>query len=137
MKFGERLRMLREKKGLSQAELGKMVGLTVRSIGGYESQGRYPRHREVYAKLADALGVETNYLLSEGDVFIIDAQDKFGYRGKKDAEELVGEVTGLFAGGEMAEEDMDAMMLAIQEAYIIAKKNNKKYTPHKYRKSGE
>ena len=30
---------------------------------------------------------------------------------------------------------MDEMMLAIQEAYVIAKKNNKKYTPRKYRKS--
>jgi len=38
----------------------------------------------------------------------------------------------LFAGGELAEDDMDEMMLAIQEAYIIAKKNNKKYTPKKY-----
>jgi transcriptional regulator with XRE-family HTH domain len=136
MKFGERLRALREKRGLSQAELGRAVGLTVRSIGGYETGGRYPRHRDVYTKLAEALDVKPDYLLSEGDVFIIDAQDKFGYRGKKDAEELVGEVTGLFAGGEMAEEDMDAMMLAIQEAYLIAKKNNKKYTPHKYRKLG-
>ena len=31
----------------------------------------------------------------------------------------------------MAEEDMDEMMLAIQEAYIDAKKRNKKYTPQK------
>ena len=30
---------------------------------------------------------------------------------------------------------MDEMMLAIQEAYVIAKKNNKKYTPKKYRRS--
>ena len=42
--------------------------------------------------------------------------------------------TGLFAGGEMADEDMREMVDAIQEAYLIAKKNNKKYTPKKYRK---
>ena len=47
----------------------------------------------------------------------------------------MAEVTGLFAGGEMAEEDMDTMMLAIQEAYVIAKRNSKKYTPKKYRKT--
>ena len=63
------------------------------------------------------------------------AQREYGYRGKKGAEKLVEELTGLFAGGEMAEEDMDEMMLAIQEAYVIAKKNNKKYTPKKYRRS--
>ena len=36
--------------------------------------------------------------------------------------------------GEMADEDMREMVDAIQEAYLIAKKNNKKYTPKKYRK---
>ena len=49
-------------------------------------------------------------------------------------QELLAEVTGLFAGGEMADEDMREMVDAIQEAYLIAKKNNKKYTPKKYRK---
>ena len=32
----------------------------------------------------------------------------------------------------MAEEDMDELMLAIQEAYVDAKRRNKKYTPKKY-----
>lgn len=40
----------------------------------------------------------------------------------------------ILAGGEMADEDMREMVDAIQEAYLIAKKNNKKYTPKKYRK---
>ena len=52
--------------------------------------------------------------------------------GKKGAEKLLHEVTGLFAGGELAEEDKDELMLAIQEAYVDAKKRNKKYTPKKY-----
>ena len=33
----------------------------------------------------------------------------------------------------MAEEDMDLMMKAIQDAYWIAKEKNKKFTPKKYR----
>ena len=65
------------------------------------------------------------------------AQREYGYRGRKGAEKLITEVTGLFAGGEMAEEDMDELMLAIQEAYIDAKKRNKKYTPKKYLKKAE
>ena len=43
----------------------------------------------------------------------------------------MAEVTGLFAGGEMAEEDMDIMMKAIQDAYWIAKDKNKKFAPKK------
>lgn len=52
------------------------------------------------------------------------------------AQELVNELTGLFAGGEMAEEDMEEMVHAVQEAYWIAKKKNKKYTTKKYLKDG-
>ena len=66
--------------------------------------------------------------------FIADVEDKYGRRGARQAQELLAEVTGLFAGGEMADEDMREMVDAIQEAYLIAKKNNKKYTPKKYRK---
>ena len=85
-------------------------------------------------KLAEALNVNVNYLLSEDDAFIADIEDKYGRRGARQAQELLTEVTGLFAGGEMADEDMREMVDAIQEAYLIAKKNNKKYTPKKYRK---
>ena len=84
--------------------------------------------------MAEALNVNVNHLLSEDDAFIADVEDKYGRRGAKQAKELIAEVTGLFAGGEMADEDMREMVDAIQEAYLIAKKNNKKYTPKKYRK---
>ncbi len=32
----------------------------------------------------------------------------------------------------MTEEDMDALMFAVQQAYVDAKRENKKYTPKKY-----
>ena len=64
---------------------------------------------------------------------VVEAAEKYGSRGAKQAQQLTEEVTGLFAGGEMAQEDMDVMMKAIQDAYWIAKEKNKKYTPKKYR----
>lgn len=53
------------------------------------------------------------------------------------AERLIKEVSGLYAGGELAEEDMDAMMKAIQEAYWIAKEKNRKFVPKKYRSTSD
>lgn len=35
----------------------------------------------------------------------------------------------MYAGGELAEEDMEAMMRAFQEAYWKAKEKNRKYVP--------
>lgn len=138
MRFAERLREMRKKKGITQAELAKRAKLGLRTITNYENGSTYPRNPKHYDTLAEVLGCDVGYLRGNEEEFILMAQQEFGYRGKKGAERLLEEVTGLFAGGEMAEENMDEMMLAIQEAYVIAKRNNRKYTPKKYRKnSGE
>lgn len=134
MTFGEKVKNERNRHGLNQDELAKKIGVTRRVISSYENDSSRPRGTERYKKLAEALGVNINYLLSEDEAFIADVEDNYGHRGAKQAKELLAEVTGLFAGGEMADEDMREMVDAIQEAYLIAKKNNKKYTPKKYRK---
>lgn len=134
MTFGEKVKNERNRLGLNQDELAKKIGVTRRVISSYENDSSRPRGTERYKKLAKALGVNINYLLSEDEAFIADVEDNYGHRGAKQAKELLAEVTGLFAGGEMADEDMREMVDAIQEAYLIAKKNNKKYTPKKYRK---
>ena len=134
MTFGEKVKNERNRLGLNQDELAKKIGVTRRVISSYENDSSRPRGTERYKKLAEALGVNINYLLSEDEAFIADVEDNYGHRGAKQAKELLAEVTGLFAGGEMADEDMREMVDAIQEAYLIAKKDNKKYTPKKYRK---
>ncbi|MCM1288390.1 MAG: helix-turn-helix domain-containing protein [Clostridium sp.] len=137
MTFGEKIREERRKQNLTQKELADKIGVTNRVITSYETGKSFPRTRDAYKRIADALGINVNYLLSDDEAFVLGAKENFGYRGKKSAEKLMSEVTGLFSSGEMAEEDMDEFMLAIQEAYIDAKKRNKKYTPKKYLQSGQ
>ena len=132
MKFGEKVRELHKQKHLSQSALAKLVGVSPRTIFSYESGKIYPRHRETYAKLADALDVDGNYLLAEEETFEAKAYAKYGKRGKIQAEALTNELVALYAGGELEEEDMDAMLKAIQEAYWKAKEINKRHTPKKY-----
>lgn len=134
MRFGEKLRKFRTEKGMTQAELAKEAGLGLNTISNYESGRTYPQNREVYTTLANILGANPDNLHNENDDFIIEAAAQYGSRGARQAKELLDEVTGLFAGGELADEDMREMVDAIQEAYLIAKRNNKKYTPKKYRK---
>ena len=55
MNFGEKLKDLRTQKGWSQEELAKQMGVTRRTIGGYEAGTTYPRTRDMYAKLAEML----------------------------------------------------------------------------------
>lgn len=134
MKFGDKLKELRAKKDLNQEDLAKAVGVSTRTIAGYESDGRYPRKRELYSKLADALGCSADYLLTEQEEFIAKAGDIYGSTGKKQAEEAVNVLSGMFAGGELSDDDRDAVFKALTDAYWDAKQDNKKYTPFRFRK---
>lgn len=92
---------------------------------------------DTVVKIAEALGVDEKVLMSDEDYFVIEAHEKYGSRGKKDAEELVKNATALFAGGTISERDKALVLEAIQEAYFEAKIINKKYTPKKYRKNDD
>lgn len=133
MKFSERLKKFREEQGLTQVQLSELTGITARQIQKYEGGQARPR-LDAAEKIAKALNISADELLGNADMLVAQAKEKYGSRGAKQAQQLTEEVTGLFAGGDMAEEDMDIMMKAIQDAYWIAKENNKKYTPKKYRK---
>lgn len=133
MKFYEKMKTLRKEKGVTQAEMSKDLGITIRTITNYETGFRYPQNRKSIAKIAEYFGVSVNYLLTEDEEFVFEAMDRYGYRGKQQATELLNNVSGLFAGGAISEEDKDELMKGLQEAYWIAKKENKKYAPNKYK----
>jgi transcriptional regulator with XRE-family HTH domain len=134
MKFGEKLRTLRIQKKLTQHDLAKQVGLGVNTISNYESGKTYPKTRDVYHRLAAILGVSVETLYNENDAFIGEAQAQYGYSGKKQAQQLVDEMGGLFAGGSLSDEDLDGVMRTLQEYYWKAKEENKKYAPKKYKR---
>ena len=135
MAFSERLKKIRENKEMTQEQLAQRSGISRRMIQKYESGIARPRY-DAAEKLASALELPDSELLGESGTLIAQAAEKYGARGAKQADELMSEVTGLFAGGELAEEDMDVMMKAITEAYWIAKEKNKKFTPNRYKSQG-
>ena len=132
MKFGEKVRALRIKNEMTQTELAHLSSLAKRTIINYETCTSYPKQREVYKKLADIFGVEINYLLTEDEEFILAGEEKYGRKGMKQAEQLVDDISNLFAGGDLSDDDLDGIMRAIQESYWIAKEKAKKHTPKKY-----
>lgn len=132
MTFAEKIKKERLSRGMDQPTFAKHIGVSPRTISYYENGRTFPRSRDDYKRIADILEVPVDYLLTENDEFIVDAGAKYGSKGRRDARELMEEVSGLFAGGDLADEDLDEMMRGIQEAYWIAKEKNKKYTPKKY-----
>ncbi len=63
MKFHQRLKELRKKKGVSQAELGELTAIHFTQISRYERGDTLP-NAEVLTKLAKALDTTVDYLVS-------------------------------------------------------------------------
>lgn len=62
MLIGEKVRILRDERHLSQEQLAKKVGIDRSTIAAYESENRLPSLRSLI-RLSYALGVTTDYLL--------------------------------------------------------------------------
>jgi len=69
MTFGEHITTLRKRKGISQGELGKMVGTSGDIIGKYERDEVKPSV-EVASKIADALEISLDYLVGKSSMEI-------------------------------------------------------------------
>ncbi len=123
MTFGEKLAGLRTVKKMTQVQVADAIGISRRTYIGYEREGRFPRHREVYSQLAEVLGCSINYLMAEeaGDGEIQD-EDSDVYR--KQAGELVSELSALFVGGSLSEEEKDSVMITLQKVYFDCKAEN-------------
>lgn len=132
MEFKDNLREKRRAAKLSQEELAKITGVTSRTIQNYELGTRKPQHVEIVQKLADALNTTVEYLLGTEGSLVVSAYEKGGARAARDIDALVSEISGLFAGGDLEEEEKDGIMAALNQAYWIAKEKNKKYMPKKY-----
>ena len=60
---GERIKKLRKEKGLTQQQLGEMLGVQKSAIAKYEN-GRVPNlKKETLSRLAEIFNVTPNYLL--------------------------------------------------------------------------
>ena len=127
MIFKERLKEKRGEANLTQAKLAKIAGVSTRTIQNYELGSRKPYQIEVVQKIADALNTTTEYLLGSSGIIVAEAHEKGGAKAARDIDELVSEVTGMFAGGKLSEEALEGAMKALNDAYWIAKEKNKKY----------
>lgn len=132
MTFGEKVKTLRTTKKMSQAQLAQELGVALRTVSGWENQNRYPKKRELYQNLADILGCDISYLMSEEESFITEASEQYGSRGAKQAQQILEQAAAMFAGGELSDEDKTAFMDEIQMLYLDSKRRAKKFTPKKY-----
>lgn len=64
MGIGYRIKEAREHLGLTQTELGNLVGVTGSAITNYEKETSHPKEQIIY-RLMEALNVDANYLFQD------------------------------------------------------------------------
>ncbi len=144
MTFGEKLKNARLALNLSQSEVAEMTGISERSLYTYEQTGTLPRSGNI-RKLAEALNVSVGYLLDEDetdtkkdidhDIFIANAKNEYGYKGAKEAADVLSRASALFAGGELNDSAKDLFFRSLMEVYLESKEEARnKFTPKRARK---
>jgi transcriptional regulator with XRE-family HTH domain len=71
MTFGQKISFIRKEKKISQAQLGKVSGISGDIIGKYERDEMKPSI-DTAKKLANALEVSLDYLVGEGELKVLD-----------------------------------------------------------------
>ena len=111
--YGERLMRARKEKELSREELGKLCGITGRTIQNYELGHVTPNRIDVSQRLADVLDISVDYLIyGEKEGTELTEEDK---------KEILAHASALFAGGKLSDEEQLAFIYELQTLYMKAR----------------
>ena len=129
MTFGEKLKILSIQKELTQGELARLSGISLRTLINYETYGKSPQKKETYDKLASVLGVNVSYLMQDNDT---DLEGLFNQKSLSSVQDktafLLTEITNIFNDSKTEKSQKEKIMLSICEAYwrAISKSTKKK-----------
>lgn len=137
--LGDRLTYLREKKGWTKTYVAKKLGIkTMSTYANWEYNLRQPDN-EMLLKIADLYEVSVDFLL--GNKSANNNKVDFSNKDERDIAKRMDELredlssaSGLLFNGEpMSEEAKESLLEAMEFGIRLAKKNNKKFIPKKYR----
>ena len=144
MLIGKRIKDMRLEKGMSQQELGDMIGVTKVSICGYENGTRTPS-LETFCILADIFDTTTDYLLGREDESRVsnalpDLNKKDTRDIARDLEKTLKDLENsedalMFDGEPIDEHTKEMIRISLENSMRMAKQLAKqKFTPNKYKK---
>ncbi len=118
MEFGEKLKQIRIASHMSQEQLADITGLERKTIARYEMGETVPRYNKVYEKLSEFFKTSIDFWKNDNpDDFQQTAAIAYGADAKMQAQKLLDDAAGLFAGGALSDEDKDAVFNALQKVY--------------------
>lgn len=139
MNFGNRLKLLREEKGLLREDLATKLNLSYSAISKYETGNRTPDD-EIKIIIAKFFDVTLDYLMGNSDI-----RNPYKKTSKEESDistsldemkkQLATSDSLMFDGQPATKEQVQAILNAIEMGEAFAKQRAKeKFTPKKYRK---
>jgi len=133
--IGSRIKEQRKKLRYTQMQLAQKISVSPQVISNWERGYTEPSAEDI-ARLSIALSCPSDYLLGKTtNTTNKESKDERDIA-KRMAElrEDLSSATGLLFDGEpMSDEAKESLLEAMEFGVRLAKKNNKKYTPNKYR----
>ncbi len=135
MTVGEKIKNIRKEKGLTQKKLGELCSIDEANIRKYENGKQNPKI-ETINKIATALNVNICDLVE----IPFNSDSAPPHTIKRDVSDILSNIEELlkqegltFNGEPISEESINSIISAMKIGMEIAKQNNKKYTPNKYK----
>lgn len=125
MTLGERIKLLREEKGLSQEELAVAAKTTKTTVSRYENNLRQPRI-DILSRIAEVLDANVELLDLSRDIEkpLLDT-DKEIANDNNQYSRFMESANTFFMNEEIAEEDKEAFFRDISELYWQSREINK------------
>ncbi len=125
-----RIKYLREKQGLTQTELSKILNISQSTLAKYENESRKPDISMV-DKLAKHFNVSVNYII--GNVAYPSSPEMYPYKEKaknepKDLKKFLDQTEIMFDGEiyNLTPEEKEMVMQSLKVAFYAAKRANKR-----------
>lgn len=127
MTFADRLKLLREEKGLTQQDVANALNVGRPTIAGYETKGKQPDFDKLI-RLCELLNTSLDYLLGRSDIRII-IKDQLTPKDYEAIEEVIEELRkkllntdNLKFDGKLAtKEDIETILDSVKVGIEMAK----------------
>ena len=109
---------MRRQAGLSQSELGEAVNVTLRTVRGWEVEGRCPKKHITYVRLAGVFGCKVSSLMNDAPLPSADSAAELVPDPAEQIRQILDRLEGLFSGGALTREEKFALVTEIQMLYL-------------------
>ncbi len=116
--FADLLKNLRLSRGLTQTELARILGISLRTLQNYELGKVIPRDPKILNRMSAYFHVPVRQLLKSDDYYHLlrtEAETQLEEQDRADLYRIIQELTTLFAGGSLSRSDRELFAQAVTE----------------------